>query len=428
MNTKIWTPVGNRHGFRCGGKEGQRNLRQTRREHVMDPQSEGKKTGSDRRKNDPRVADDRALGKSRHDHRHQRDRRQEDDVDFRMAEYPKQMLPQERIAAACRVEEWPAEHPLHLEQDVAGDQWREGEQDHAGHDEEVPGKERHEVDAHPRCTAFHDADDQFDRRGDRSNFNEGQAKKPYVGADAGKLLVGGERRIHEPARRWRRIEEDRAAHEDTADEKAPEAESAEPGKWQFACAEHRRQQEDRHGLEDWHGEQEHHHRAMQRERLVVKVRGHELVAWQSQLQAHQQRQCAGEEHEGEGSGSVPETDLIVVDRRPVEPTGRVVPNRPQTTFPYRALRRRKAGGLSCRARRALSRLADRPFHHFSGFGRAHSSPFSHAAMARISSGGSMSNDGIFEPGLMASGRAMKRAINSSLLARTPAATVCREPR
>ena len=273
-------------------------------------------------------------GEGRDDHRQQRDGGQEDDVDLRMAEDPEQMLPQKRIAAARRVEERPVEHALHLEQQVAGDQRREGEQDHARDDQQVPGEERHEVDPHARRAAFHDADDEFDSRGDRSDLDEGKAKQPDIGADA-RLFGGGQRRVHEPARRRRSTEEDRAADEDAANQETPESESSKPRKWQFARAQHGRQQEDRHRLENRHGEEKHHHRAMQRKGLVVEVGRNQVVFRHGQLGSHEQRQQARKEHEGEGRRTVPETDLGIVDRRPVAPAGRDWPTRREAVPPRR---------------------------------------------------------------------------------------------
>ena len=83
----------------------------------------------------------------------------------------------------------------------------------------------------------------------------------------------------------RRVEEDRAADEDAADQEAPEAEGGEPRERQVAGAQHRRQEEDRHRLEDRHGEQEHHHRAVQREDLVVEVGRQEVVVRHGELDA-----------------------------------------------------------------------------------------------------------------------------------------------
>ena len=80
-----------------------------------------------------------AVGEGRHQHREQRDRGQEYDVDFGMTEDPEQMLPQERIPAPARIEEGPVEQPLHFEQYVAGDERRKGKEDHHRHDQYVPG-------------------------------------------------------------------------------------------------------------------------------------------------------------------------------------------------------------------------------------------------------------------------------------------------
>ncbi len=72
-------------------------------------------------------------------------------------------------------------------------------------------------------------------------------------------------------------------------------------------------------LENRHGEEKHHHGAVQREDLVVEFGGKEVVAGHGELDAHQQRQHAAEEEEAEGGNRVPETDLRVVDLRPVTP-------------------------------------------------------------------------------------------------------------
>gem|GEM_PF-5631138 len=136
-------------------------MREAGGEHVVDPEPEAQEAGAHRRQNDPGIADDGSLREGWHDHRHQRDGWQKDDVDFRMAEDPEKVLPQERITAALRIEEGPVEHALHLEQQIPRNQWRKGKQDHACHDKQVPGKERHHVDAHAGSAALHDADDEF---------------------------------------------------------------------------------------------------------------------------------------------------------------------------------------------------------------------------------------------------------------------------
>ena len=134
----------------------------------------------------------------RHDHRDERDRRQEDDVDLGVAEDPEEVLPEQRVAAAARIEERPAEGALELEQHRAGDERRKREEHHERRHEHVPGVERHQVEPHARRPAAQHADDQLHGGGDRRDFDEREAEQPDVGADVG-LIAAGERRVHEPA-------------------------------------------------------------------------------------------------------------------------------------------------------------------------------------------------------------------------------------
>ena len=64
-----------------------------------------------------RVADQRAAAEDRQAVRHHAHRRQHDGVDPGMAEHPEQMLPQQRLAAAGRVEEMRAELAVHPQQE-----------------------------------------------------------------------------------------------------------------------------------------------------------------------------------------------------------------------------------------------------------------------------------------------------------------------
>ena len=102
----------------------------------------------DQRQHDEAVADERRLRHGRHDHRHHAGRRQEDDVDLRVAEEPEQVLPQERVAALLGDEERPVEGALQLEQHRAEDDRRKAEDDHDGEDQHRPGIDRQLVEAH----------------------------------------------------------------------------------------------------------------------------------------------------------------------------------------------------------------------------------------------------------------------------------------
>ena len=140
---------------------------QPRGEHVVQPEQEADRADGDQRRGDRMPADQRGPRQRRHHGRHQARRRQEDDVDFRVAEEPEQVLPQQRIAAPRGVEDRPVEGPLELQQRRAGDHRREGQHDHQAHHQHRPGIDRHAGQAHAGRPRHQDAGDQLDGAGDR---------------------------------------------------------------------------------------------------------------------------------------------------------------------------------------------------------------------------------------------------------------------
>ena len=105
-------------------------MRDAHGEHVVHPDAEAQEGERDDRDDDRPVADQRPVGEDRDDRRQHAGHGQEDDVDVRVAEQPEQVLPEQRIAAARRVEERQAEGALDFEQDRAEDQRRKGHDHH----------------------------------------------------------------------------------------------------------------------------------------------------------------------------------------------------------------------------------------------------------------------------------------------------------
>jgi hypothetical protein len=100
----------------------------------------------------------------------------------------------------------------------------------------------------------------------------------------------------------------------------------QPRKWQVARRQHLRQQQHGDGLDGRHGEQEHHHRAVHREQLVVGFLRHDARQWRGQLHAHDQRQDACGDEEAERGGDEQEADEVVVDGAEAPPAGRRLPD------------------------------------------------------------------------------------------------------
>jgi hypothetical protein len=137
------------------------------------------------------------------------------------------------------------------------------------------------------------------------------------------------------------IEEQRAEEHDAADEVGPKREGTEPREWLVARAEHLRQHQDAHCLDHRHREQEHHHRAVHGEDLVVGLLAEERVARHRELQPHQQRENAGQYEEQQRGADVKVADHRVVDVADDPPAFRRGPDAP------------KFGQLSRRARRGI---------------------------------------------------------------------------
>ncbi len=282
-------------------------------EHVMRPQREADDAGRDQRGDDGAVAGERLADHRRQHRRDPSRRRQEDDVDLGVAEEPEQVLPQERVAAALGDEERPVEGALHLEQRGAGDDRREREHDHRADDEHRPGEDRHARQRHAGRARHQDADDQLDRAGDRADLDEADAEQPEVGVEPGRVDAARQRRVHEPAAVGRQADEQGAEERQTADRVRPVGIRRQARERQVARAEHVRQQIDRERLDHRHGEQEHHHRAVHREDLVVGSCRKQRVAGQRELRPHQEAEHAGEQQEEQRGRDVQLADVGVVD-------------------------------------------------------------------------------------------------------------------
>ena len=78
------------------------STREAHRVHVVRPDQEADEADRDHRVGHAEIAEHRPLGEGRDDVADHAEARQDQDVDFGMAEEPEQMLVEDRIAAARR--------------------------------------------------------------------------------------------------------------------------------------------------------------------------------------------------------------------------------------------------------------------------------------------------------------------------------------
>src|SRR3954464_7668565 len=304
-----------------------------------------------------------------------------------MAEEPKKVLPQQRVAALARIVEVRADEAVHDKKRARQHHRRHGEDDHEGGDQHRPDEERHPVQRHAGRAHLEDGGDDDDRGEQPGQLAEGDHLRPDVGALAGTVFRPGERHVAEPAVVGANVERERGENEDPPEEIDPVGESVHAWKSHRARADHERHEIDRHALHYRDGEEEHHYGAVGGKELVVKVRPDQRVLRLRELQAHRRREQPAEREEDEGSDQIALADALVVDgTEPAGETRRIAPGALQD-------------GVHC-------------------------SPVRYESNACRSSG-AMGLAGMFTPGLMPCGSRIQPARWPTVFGTVPAASVPR---
>jgi hypothetical protein len=295
------------------GEEALADLRQAGREHVVHPEPEADERGRDQRQHHRRVAEHGTRAERRHDRRHHAQRRDEDDVDLRVAEEPEQVLPEQRVAALRRVVEVRRDQAVERQEAARQHHRRHREHDHERRHEHRPHEQRHAVQRHAGCALLERGDDDLDRRDQRRELGEGHQLRPDVVALAGRVLRSGERHVAEPAGVRTDVGQERRPEQHAADQVRVVAVRVEAREGDVARAEHERHEVEPERLHHRYGEQEHHRRAVHGEDLIVEVGTEQLALGERELQPHHQRQHAGQREEDERRHDVAARDPLVVD-------------------------------------------------------------------------------------------------------------------
>lgn len=105
----------NRDGHAGRAEKTHRHERHSDRKHVVYPNAKPDYASEHRCNRDVWIADDGAAAEYGNDHRNHAGRRQEDDINPRVAKKPEQLLPQQDEAAVCNIEEMKMPPPVELE-------------------------------------------------------------------------------------------------------------------------------------------------------------------------------------------------------------------------------------------------------------------------------------------------------------------------
>ena len=260
-----------------------------------------------------------------------------------MAKEPKQMLPQQRAAAAADVRQLPAHrqtrrqeetgvrgvvHQLH---DGRGFQRRKGQQQQERRHKLRPDEKRQPHPGHARRAQLNDGRDEIHRAQQRRRDEQHHADNPE------QLAVGGngrrQRRIRSPARLRRAAGNEKAhQHDQAAEHISLVTRHVHARKRHVRRANHQRHDIIAERRErQRHNRQKHHDRAVHRAERIVKLRRHHAVggrlaedfcqkrpddrnrrAGMRNLPAHHQHQEKSEQHETQRREAVLNADDFVI--------------------------------------------------------------------------------------------------------------------
>ena len=312
-------PVEDLDGRRNGDREGDRReehvheRRLTAGEHVVSPHEEAEDRDGDRAKRDEAVAEDVTVAMHRDQFADDAHAREDHDVDRRVRVEPEEVLEEHGVATHRRIEDADVERALNHEQRHGdAEHWRRENLNERGRVER-PEEERHTEPRHARRTQLVDRHDEIDAGEDRREAENEDADEHWN--RAARAVLSRVRRVERPTRveatRHQRV--DRAGCADH-----PEVEAEEVHAWEgnVLRSEHDRQDEvSECRWNRWNDHQEHHDRAVQRERLVVFVGSHPLdFAREEQLRSHEQRHHAADKEAAEHGEEIHHADSLMVER------------------------------------------------------------------------------------------------------------------
>jgi hypothetical protein len=179
--------IAGRHRDHHGGGDeiGLHGRRHADRVHVVRPDHEADAADRHHGIGHAEIAEHRFARERRHDLTDHAEAGQDENVDFRMAEEPEQMLEQQRIAAALRIEEGGAEVAVGEQHGDGAGQHRQRQQQQEDGDELRPHEQRHLVHGHAGRAHVEDGGDEVDSAEDRRCAGEMQRQDDEIHRRAG---------------------------------------------------------------------------------------------------------------------------------------------------------------------------------------------------------------------------------------------------
>ncbi|KAF1857671.1 hypothetical protein Lal_00014188 [Lupinus albus] len=331
---------------------GLRLERQADRVHVVSPHHEADDADGDHRVGHREVAEDRLARERGDDVRHDAEGRQDHDVHFGVTEEPEQVLVQDRITAAGRVEERRAEVAIGQQHRDGAREHRQRQQQEERGDQLGPGEERHLVQRHAGGAHVQDGGDEVDGAEDRARAGKVQGEDREVDGRAG-MAGGRERRVDGPARACAAgaggaFDEERAQQRAEARDGEPERDVVHARERHVRRADHQRHEPVPEAADQGgHHHEEHHDEAVAGDEDVIGRGVREVLeAGLFHLHADAEGEEGADHARAEREQQVQRADVLVVRRK--EPAG----EEPRHVVVVGVMGP-GMGGVCCHLRRAL---------------------------------------------------------------------------
>ena len=276
----------------------------------MAPDQEAKHRDRHAGERDESIAEDRFAREGADqfaDHPHSR---KHHDVHRGMRVEPEQVLEEDRVAAARRIENAELEHAFHEQQHNGHGQHRGAQDLNQAGGVVGPDEQRHAEPGHARRAHAVYGDDEVQSGEDGGEAGDEDAQRgrdhPAVGVGGGVGRVEGPPGVH--AARDHGEERERSARH----QQVP-AQQVNAGEGQVARADHDRQEEiAKHRGNGRDQEEEDHHDRVHGEQLVIGIARDQVALRRKKLDADQGRERAADEEEQRNRKQIQQPDTLVV--------------------------------------------------------------------------------------------------------------------
>ena len=148
---------------------------------MVRPDTKAHKSYADRGRHHYGIPEDWLAREHRNDLRSKRERRDNQNVDFRMAENPEEVHPQYGGATRLRVKEMGTQKTIERKHHLRSRKRRYRQEHHCGHDQVQPDKQRHLAECHPGTAQAYDCRQNVYGCSNAAKSGDQQAESPEIG-------------------------------------------------------------------------------------------------------------------------------------------------------------------------------------------------------------------------------------------------------